>query len=305
MKTGTIEWHLVSDGTFLLDGGAMFGVVPKPLWSMRAPADDRNRITLGVHPLLIRAGGKTVLVDAGIGRKEKGRFPDLYGVGDETDIVTSLAGHGISPEDVDIVVFTHLHFDHAGGATRLDEEGRVVPVFPNARHLVERNELFDAENPTVRSRASYISDNWAPLENAGLLEVVEGDLEIVPGVTRRVMKGHVRALVGVLLDSDGERAFYPTDNMPTAAHVPPPWVMGFDLYPLDTVAFKESFLPQAADEEWTVIFEHDPDIGAARIQRKDKGWEIEPVLDAPPRARSPEAPAGSGRKMDPRGSAVE
>lgn len=290
MRTGDVEWHLVSDGTFRLDGGAMFGVVPKPLWARKAPPDDANRIRLGLNPLLIRTAGHTILVDAGIGRKEGGRFPEIFAVGGEIDIVSSLGAHGVTPADVDIVVYTHLHFDHAGGGTHRDESGRVVPVFPNARHIVQRAELEDAESPTDRSRASYLPENWEPIREAGLLDVVEGEVELVSGVRTVVMKGHVRALTGISIDSGGKKAFYPTDNMPTAAHVPGPWLMGYDLYPLDTLACKESLLPQAIDEEWVMIFEHDPDVGAVRIVRDGKSYGLEEVAPAPAPVRS--APAG-------------
>jgi len=289
VRTGSVEWDLVSDGTFRLDGGAMFGVVPRPLWARGAVPDDRNRITLGLHPLLIRAGGKTILVDAGIGRKEGGKFPEIFAVGDETNVVRSLAARGVSPEDVDVLLYTHLHFDHAGGATRLGEDGRAVPVFPHARHVVQRAELEDAESPTDRSRASYLPDNWVPVRDAGLLDIVDGETEIAPGVRTVLMKGHVRSLTGILIEDGDERVFYPSDNMPTSHHVPVPWVMAYDLYPLDTVACKESFLPKAIDEEWTVVFEHDPTVGAVKIRRDGKGYGLETVLPAPPRGE----PAGA------------
>lgn len=281
MKTGAIEWHLVSDGTLRLDGGAMFGVVPKPLWERKSPPDERNRITLGTNCLLIRAGGKTVLVDTGNGRKEDAKFHDIFGFGHETNLVASLAAHGVAPEDVDVLVYTHLHFDHAGGGTQRTPDGDVVPVFPNARHIVQRAELEDAESPTVRSAASYIPDNWEPIRKAGLLDVVEGEIEVAPGVRTMVNKGHVRALTGIVLESDGDKAVYPSDNMPTSAHVPVPWVMGYDLYPLDTVAFKERFLPQVVDEGATVIFEHDPTLGAAKLAFDGRRYEFEEAVPSP------------------------
>ncbi|MEZ5065754.1 MAG: MBL fold metallo-hydrolase [bacterium] len=281
MRIGDVEWHLVSDGTFRLDGGAMFGVVPKPLWEKRTSPDERNRITLGTNCLLIRSGGRIVLVDTGNGRKEDAKFREIFGFGEETDLVTSLAAHGVAPADVDTVVYTHLHFDHAGGGTRRDEDGRVVPVFPNARHVVQRAELEDAENPTVRSSASYLPHNWRPIADAGLLDVVDGEIDVAPGVRTMMMKGHVRALTGIVIESGNEKLVYPTDNMPTSAHAPVPWVMGYDLYPLDTVAFKEKHLPAAIDENWIVAFEHDPVVGAARIRREGRGLEFEVVAPAP------------------------
>jgi glyoxylase-like metal-dependent hydrolase (beta-lactamase superfamily II) len=178
---------------------------------------------------------------------------------------------------VEVVVYTHLHFDHAGGGTRLNEEGRPVPVFPRAVHLVHAEELYDAEHPTDRSRASYFPENWKPVEEAGLLNVVHGELELAPGVRTVLMKGHVRSLTAVSIESGSEKLFYPTDNMPTSAHVPGPWIMGYDLYPLDTLAWKERFLEQASDEGWTVLFEHDPEILAAKIHREGGRFEIERV----------------------------
>jgi glyoxylase-like metal-dependent hydrolase (beta-lactamase superfamily II) len=285
MNIGSIRCDLVSDGTFRLDGGAMFGVVPRSLWERKTPPDSRNRITLGTNALLIRVEGRNILVDAGVGRKEPEPFREMFALGGETDIVTSLSEQGLAPQDIDTVVLTHLHFDHAGGITRRAGDGEVVPVFPKARHIVQRAELDDAEHPTSRSRASYLPENWVPVREAGLLDVVEGEVEVASGVRTVLMKGHVRSLTGVRVESGDECAFYPTDNMPTAAHIPAPWVMGYDLYPLDTLSFKESFLPRAVDEECVVFFEHDPRVGAARILRDGKRWAVEELLRAPGKAR--------------------
>ncbi len=300
MRTGDLEWHLVSDGTFRLDGGAMFGVVPKPLWERRAAPDERNRITLGTNCLLVRAAGRTILVDGGLGRKDPPKFRDIFGFGEETTLTDSLAAHDVAPGDVDIVVCTHLHFDHAGGLTRREGDA-VVPVFPKAVHLLQRAELDDARNPTVRSAASYFPENWDPLLAAGLVEFVDGDADVAPGVRIRRLKGHIRALSGVELESGGEKAFYPSDNTPTSAHVPVPWVMGYDLYPLDTVATKEAYLPRAAAEGWTIVFEHDPVVGAARVHAGAKGYEVEPVLPAPSLAPAAGA-AGAVARTEGRGA---
>jgi glyoxylase-like metal-dependent hydrolase (beta-lactamase superfamily II) len=281
MKIGAIDVDLLCDGTFRLDGGAMFGVVPKPLWEKKSVPDASNRILLGLHPLLVRTNGRVIVVDTGIGRKETGRFPEIFAVGGETDVVSSLAQHGLGANDVDTVVCTHLHFDHAGGGTRKDEDGRIVPTFPRARHLVQRTELTDAEQPSARSRASYFPDNWAPIRDAGLLDVVEGEIEVAPGVRTLLMKGHIRALQGVVVESEGTRAVYLADTIPTAAHVPAPWVMGYDLYPLDTLAFKERILARIVDEGWILFFEHDPVVGAARLHREGREIAVEELLPAP------------------------
>lgn len=281
MRFGSIEVDLLCDGTFRLDGGAMFGVVPRTLWQKKVPTDAHHRILLGLHPLLIRTAGRVILVDTGIGRKESGKFTEVFAVGGETDVVQSLASFGLRPDDVDTVVCTHLHFDHAGGGTHREEDGRVVPTFPKARYLVQRVELEDAIHATSRSRASYFPENWEPLREHGVLELVDGEFEVAPGVTTVLMKGHIRALQGVHVASGGAQAFYSADTIPTLAHVSLPWVMGYDLYPLDTLACKASILPRMADEEWVLFFEHDPRVGAAKIRREGRDFVAEPVLEAP------------------------
>jgi len=281
MNLAGIELDLLSDGTFRLDGGAMFGVVPKPMWEKKTPPDSLNRIHLGLHPLLIRTKGRVILVDSGIGRKEKGKFTEIFAIGGETDVVSSLARFDLTPEDVDTVVCTHLHFDHAGGGTRLAEDGRIVPTFPKARYLVQRIELDDAEHPTLRSRASYLPDHWVPLREAKLLELMDGEFEVAPGVRTVVMKGHIRAQMGVVVESGPTPAFYACDMIPTSAHLSIPWIMGYDLYPLDTLAFKERWVPRLADEGWILFFEHDPKIGAGKVHRDGKDWALEEILPAP------------------------
>lgn len=295
MKTGAVQWDLVSDGSFRLDGGAMFGVVPKPLWEKQAAPDERNRIRLGTNCLLIRTDDRTILVDTGIGRKESEKFRDIYGVADETNLVASLAALGVTPADVDVVVYTHLHFDHSGGGTVRDADGQVVPVFPNARHLIHATELHDAQHATVRSAASYLPENWEPLSKAGLLDLVDEETQLAAGVRTFVRPGHVRAMTGIMIESDGETAIYPSDNMPTSWHAPIPWVMGYDLYPLDTVATKEELLPQALDEGWTVIFEHDAEVGAATLHRDGKRLHVEMTLAAPTATADARATDASGR----------
>ena len=281
MNLGGVELDLLSDGTFRLDGGAMFGVVPKPLWEKKTAPDSSNRILLGLHPLLIRTKEHVILVDTGIGRKEKGKFAEIFAIGGETDVVSSLARFGLTPEDVDTVVCTHLHFDHAGGGTRVDEAGRIVPTFPRARYLVQRTELEDAEHPTLRSRASYLPDHWVPLREAKVMEIVDGELEVAPGVRTVVMRGHIRAQMGIVVESGTTPAFYACDMIPTSAHLSIPWIMGYDLYPLDTLAFKERWVPRLADEGWILFFEHDPRVGAGKVHRDGKDWALEEVLSAP------------------------
>lgn len=261
---GDLELISLYDGSFRLDGGAMFGVVPKPLWSAKAPADDRNRITLAMRPLVIR-GVRTMIVDAGIGDKENEKFQDLYGVERARHLDHALAEAGLADEDIDLVLATHLHFDHAGGFTRRDASGRIRPRFPRARYVVRRGEWEDALHPHERNRASYLPDNLRPLAEAGVLELVDDDQTIMPGVRVRRTGGHTMHHQMVRIESGGMLAAFVADLIPTAMHLSPAWSMGFDLYPMDTLAAKKAFVREAIERHALVLFEHDPAVAAGYL----------------------------------------
>jgi glyoxylase-like metal-dependent hydrolase (beta-lactamase superfamily II) len=263
-----------------LDGGSMFGVVPKPLWASKAPPDDRNRIQLSMRPLLVR-GVRTMLIDAGLGDKDDERFHDIYGVDRTHTLEQSLAAAGLSVDDVDLVLATHLHFDHAGGFTRRDASGRVRPRFPRARYVVRRGEWEDATHPHERNRASYLADNYVPLAEAGVLEMVDDDQTIMPGVRVRRTGGHTMHHQIVMIESAGQHAVFAADLVPTTAHLPPAWVMGYDLYPMDTLAAKKTFLRDAVERQMLVVFEHDPKVMAARIAVADGRPAAVPVAGEP------------------------
>jgi glyoxylase-like metal-dependent hydrolase (beta-lactamase superfamily II) len=277
MQLGDLELISLSDGQFRLDGGAMFGVVPKALWQRRAPADDRNRIRLGLRPLLVRTGTLNVLIDAGIGDKMSPKEVDIFGLDRTEALERSLAAHGLAPRDIDIVVATHLHLDHAGGFTV--REGDVVrPRFPRARYLVRRGEWDDATHPHERSRGSYISDDFLPLEHSGQLDLHDDDIEVVPGVRMERTGGHNRCHEIARLTSGGRTVIFAADLIPTAAHVDAAWIMGYDLYPVDTLVRKRALVHEAIAGEYVIFFEHDPAI-AAGIIRDDGGRpRVEPVL---------------------------
>src|SRR5262245_29562499 len=241
---GDLELISVCDGFFRLDGGAMFGVVPKPLWEKKAPADARNRITLAMRPLVIR-GMRTMIVDAGLGDKENAKFQDIYGVDRARHLDHSLAEAGLSAEDIDIVLASHLHFDHAGGFTMRDASGRVRPRFPRAQYVVRRGEWEDAKHPHARHRASYLMDNYVPLAEAGVLQLVDDDQTIMPGVKVRRTGGHTTHHQMVVIESAGRTAAFVADLMPTTAHVADAWGLGFDTHPLDTLAAKQAFAREA------------------------------------------------------------
>jgi methylmalonyl-CoA epimerase len=273
---GDLELISVCDGFFALDGGAMFGIVPKPLWAPKAPADDRNRITLAMRPLIVR-GARTLIIDAGIGDKEDARFRDIYGLDRTRHLDHTLAEAGLTVQDIDIVLATHLHFDHAGGFTERDPSGRVRARFPRAKYVVRRGEWEDATHPNDRNRASYLAHNYVPLADAGVLQLVDDDQTIMPGVKVRRTGGHTMHHQIVLLESRGSAAAFVADLIPTTAHLPNAWVMGYDLYPLDTLAVKHAFVREAIDRDMLVFFEHDPSVAAGYIREENGKRRVIPT----------------------------
>ena len=246
----------------------MFGVVPKPLWERRIPADERNRIPLALRCLLVEAPSALVLIDTGIGNKESDGFRDLYGVdneGDPTRLEDGIRAAGFAPADVDMVVSTHLHFDHAGGNTLVTPGGDLRPAFPAARYVVQRGEFEFAHLDNERIRASYLGRNFDPVMEAGLWDFFDGEAAPVEGIRLLPTPGHTPHHQSILIESDGERACYLADLCPTAAHLPLPWIMGYDLEPLVTLESKKRVWSRAREEDWLLIFEHDPEIPWGRL----------------------------------------
>jgi methylmalonyl-CoA epimerase len=267
---GNLELISVSAGEFRLDGGAMFGAVPRTLWAKKAPPDSRNRIRLAMRPLLVR-GARTMLIDAGVGDKDDAKFADIYGLEAVSSLDASLAAAGVAADDIDIVLATHLHFDHAGGFTVRQRDGTLRPRFPRARYVVRRGEWNDATRPHERNRASYLADNFKPLEEAGVLELVDQDQTIMPGVRVKRTGGHTAHHQMVVIESEGRRAIYVADLLPTTAHLPPAWIMGFDLFPMETLDAKKAFLEESARDRVLVFLAHDPAAAAGYIHLDDKG----------------------------------
>jgi glyoxylase-like metal-dependent hydrolase (beta-lactamase superfamily II) len=234
------------------------------VWSAKAPADDHNRVTLAMRPLIIR-GARTMLIDAGMGEKESEAFYTTFGVDRTRSLDLTLAEAGIAPEDIDIVVATHLHFDHAGGFTVRDGAGRLRPRFPRAQYIVRRGEWDDATHLHARNRSSYLADNYLPLADAGVLQLVDEDATIMPGVKVRRTGGHTMHHQMVAIESAGQRAAFVADLMPTAAHVRDAWITAIDLYPMDTLAAKQRFAAEAIDQDLLVFFGHDPAIAAGYL----------------------------------------
>jgi glyoxylase-like metal-dependent hydrolase (beta-lactamase superfamily II) len=273
---GQFDLVPLSDGTFRLDGGAMFGVVPKPLWERRAPADARNRISLGLRPLLVRTARENILIDAGVGDKLSAKDADIYGLDRTRHLDHAFADNGLSAADIHLVICTHLHFDHVGGCTaRVD--GALRPRFPNARYVINRAEWDDATHPHERNRASYLGDNYLPLAEAGVVDFVEDDAEIRPGIRMERTGGHTMHHQIVRMASEGRTALYVADLMPTTAHIDEPWIMGYDLYPMDTLAAKKRVLAEAIGGEYVIFFEHDPATAAGVIRQDGRRKRVEPL----------------------------
>ena len=270
MQLGDYRVEIVPDAEFRLDGGAMFGVVPRALWSRVAEPDAENRVRLQANCLYVEAAGERILVETGMGDKWTPKLASIYGLERRRALGETLrAVAGRAPEDVTVVVNTHLHFDHAGGNTTLDAEGRAVPSFPNARYFVSRAEFEHAESPHERDRASYLPENWRPLAESGQLELKPDAYEVVPGLTMETVPGHSRTMQCARLTSGGQSLFCFADLVPTRAHLAPAWVMGYDLYPVETVEAKKRLLRQAADEDWLCLFYHDPEAPLCRVVEEE------------------------------------
>ena len=271
MKVGAFDIYPVSDGRFALDGGAMFGVVPKVLWERCCPVDEFNRIPLSITALLIRAHGKHILVDTGLGAKEDKKFHNMFGVERTPTLRQSLKRLEVHPEDIDVVINTHLHFDHAGGNTVKADDGTVRPAFPKARYVIQHGEFQDAAHANERTRASYRPDNFTPVTHLNQWEFLHGDTELVPGVKAIVTAGHTRWHQSVKIESEGQVAFFLGDLIPTVSHLPLPYIMGYDLFPIQTLQTKRWVLDRAFEEQWLLLFEHDPLVQAGYVRRDEEG----------------------------------
>ena len=276
MHLGNIEVRFLDAGTFGLDGGAMFGVVPKVLWEKKSAPDANNRIRLRANSLLVRQAKKNILIETGNGTKLDAKLRSVYNVQGGDTLVESLARAGVSPEQIDLVINTHLHFDHCGGNTTICEN-RILPTFRRARYVVQRAELEHAMNPTERDRASYFPENFAAISKEGRWDLADGDRELLPGISVVRIPGHNADIQAVVISGGGRTLAFVADLLPTRHHIQLPWIMAYDLYPLETLETKRQWLPRIIDGGWIVVFGHDPDVAAATLHERGGKIEIEAV----------------------------
>ena len=281
MFFGDIEVQHLHCGNFYLDGGAMFGVVPKPLWEKKIPADGRNRIRLACNVLLVRASGKNILIETGNGTAWDTKQRDIYGIEEGDPLGDSLGRFGLRHEDIDMVINTHLHFDHAAGNSRF-ENGRGVLAFPNAGYVVQRLELEHAQQPTERDRASYMAQAFAPVTEAKrwrLLEAGTDDrgVEILPGIAALSIPGHNATIQAIKISSGGKTLVAVADLIPTRHHIPLPWIMGYDLYPVQTLETKRKWISKIVQDGWVVAFGHDAEFPVGTLHEHGSKVEFSPV----------------------------
>jgi glyoxylase-like metal-dependent hydrolase (beta-lactamase superfamily II) len=273
---GDFELTVLSDGTYFADGGATFGVVPKPLWEKRAPADAENRVLLGLNTVIVRTGQHAVAIETGIGNKLGDKAREIYGAKEQ--LPCAFAAAGIRPEAIDVVVNSHLHFDHCGWNTTRTPDGAILPTFPNARYFAHRGEVEHGHLQLERDAISYISENYDPLIASGqmtLLDTHPGEITpIVPGISVECFPGHTAQLLAVHFESAGRHACYISDLIPTIAHLDITWVMGYDLDPVRCIAERKRFYARAIPEQWLVLFTHDHDTPFGVIELNDKGKPV-------------------------------
>jgi glyoxylase-like metal-dependent hydrolase (beta-lactamase superfamily II) len=277
VKVGDYQLDIISDGTLRLDGGAMFSVVPKIIWEKVAQPDEKNRILIGLNCLLIRTEEENILVDTGIGEKWTEKQMDIYAISHPPTILTSLAKLGLIADDISIVINTHLHFDHAGGNTRFNPTGQIVPTFPKARYFVQKKEYLHACNPHERDKASYLSENWEVLLENNQLYFIDGTQEIRKNITVFRVPGHNLDTQLVKITSQDTTVIFLADIIPTTSHLPVPWVMSYDLYPVELIEQKKRLLEEASSQNWVCIFEHDVKIPAGKIIKSNNTYQVIPI----------------------------
>jgi glyoxylase-like metal-dependent hydrolase (beta-lactamase superfamily II) len=277
MQIGKYKLRTIFSGKISLDGGAMFGIIPKPLWEKTNPADELNRVTLATRNLLLLSDDKKILIDTGMGKKWDDKAKNIYNIDPKLDLVLALVQNGIKSEEITDVLLTHLHFDHTGGSTKFDN-GKLVPAFPNAKYFVQKKNFEWAMNPSDRDRGSYIKENFEPLVKEGVLNLVDGEIQFDDNISFRIINGHTFGQQMIKISDSSNTVLYAADLLPFVSQIKIPYVMGYDLQPLVTIAEKKKYLQLAAKENWLLYFGHDPDYAIATVKHSEKGIVQDVVL---------------------------
>ncbi len=274
MQIGPYQLYSIETSEFALDGGAMFGIIPKPLWEKEAPADEQNRISMVTRSLLLVSDEHKIIVDTGNGTKWQEKFKDIYRIELENlNLEKSLNKYGFTPDEITDVYCTHLHFDHVGGNTQI-VNGKLEPVFPNAIYWVQTENWALANSPSEKDAGSFMSADWSVLEENGMIQFVDGKESFLPGIENHLTYGHTTGLMHPII-GDSQKLIYMADLIPMAAHIPLPWVMAYDIHPAQTVHEKGEILPKIVDEDWIIFFEHDPVHQAATVQFDGKHYRLQ------------------------------
>ena len=279
MKIGQYQLYSIETSEFALDGGAMFGIIPKPLWEKKAPADQYNRISMVTRSLLLVSDDHKIIVDTGNGTKWQEKFKDIYRIElNNMNLERSLANYGFTPEDITDVYCTHLHFDHVGGNTK-SVDGKLEPVFPNSKYWIQNENWELANSPSEKDQGSFMADDWTVLLENGMIHFVDGREPFLPGITQELTYGHTTGLMHPIVEDSARKLIYMADLIPMAAHIPLPWVMAYDIHPVQTVQEKSEILPRIVNEEWIIFFEHDPVHQAATVQFDGKHYCLKETVN--------------------------
>tara|TARA_Y100000817_G_scaffold50039_1_gene35871 strand:+ start:924 stop:1772 length:849 start_codon:yes stop_codon:yes gene_type:complete len=274
MRIGDYDLYSIETSEFSLDGGAMFGIVPKPIWEREAPSDALNRIDMVTRSLLLCSDEKKILIDTGNGTKWEEKYRDIYNIDTSRyNIENSLTKYGFSADDITDIINTHLHFDHAGGNTKIDD-GSIVPTFPNAKYWVTKEHWELANHPSQKDSGSFIEHDWKVLAENGMIETVNGNEPFIKGIDSYITQGHTAGLLHPMISDGTKTLFYGADIFPLAAHISIPWVMAYDVQPVVTMKEKEILLPKMQDEEWILFLEHDPNIQACTVHQDGKHFKM-------------------------------
>lgn len=278
MKFGNFEIFSIVENSFKIDGGAMFGVVPKIIWERLVPADEFNRVKLDLNLLLVKTEGENVLIDAGMGDALSEKHKKIYGVEKPSELERKFSELNLTPDQIDLVILTHLHADHAGGVVKLDELGKKTPRFPNARHIVQTKEWNDAMSPDERTSATYLTENFKLLKEHDLLELVDGEDEVVKGIKVKSTGGHTPGHQVVFIEDENNKILWPGDIIPTASHLKIPYVASVDLFPLETMELKRKFLDMCINDGWLLAFDHDVNIKLGKLEKLGNEIKVNKVI---------------------------